>query len=285
MKPQLIKCGHEEYSEIDALRSSDLKVFIESPQKYEDVCIKKMYPRKPTDSMRMGTILHQFVLESKTQEGIDYAIWTGSKRSGAKWEHFIDSCESNGMTYLIKNNDKDELGLIELQVKAILKNKEAVRLIEGTAVREQAIVWEQDGVKCKALIDMMSADGTITDLKTSADPSEKKFFWSMDDYGYHYSAAFYEMGRDAYWESDRVYPFYWIVVSNSGWIHCRVWQLQDELRDIAKYHIKAKLAHFKHCRESGVWEDHELNKSQVLHATNYYLEKNGINLIQGESNG
>lgn len=281
--PQLLKLTRQEYDDLDAERSSDFKVFMESPQKYEDVILNREYPRKETDSMRKGTVLHQFFLEKKTREGEDYGVWTKSSRrsNDPDWIEFQEDCESRGIPYVIRNNQTDELELIRLQVRAIQRCKDAMSLVERTAVREQAIVWNQDGVRCKALLDMLLEDGPIADLKTSNDPGEKKFFWSMDDYGYHYSAKWYELARDAYWQSDREYPFYWIVVANTGWIHCRVWEMPSELREIAVFHIKSKLQHFKHCRETGNWTDHEMGKSQMLHATNYYLEQNGIDLING----
>lgn len=282
-KPQLLKLSRQEYDELDAERSSDFKVFMESPQKYQDVVLNREYPRKESDSMRRGTVLHQFFLENKTCEGEHYEVWTKSQRrkKDAEWIQFRDDCEARGIPYLIRNNETDELDLIRLQVRAIQRCKFAMKLVEKTAVREQAIVWNQDGVRCKALLDMLLENGPIADLKSASDPGEKKFFWSMDDYGYHYSAKWYELARDAYWQSDREYPFYWIVVANTGWIHCRVWEMPSELREIAAFHIKSKLQHFKHCRKTGDWTDHQLGKSQILHATNYYLEQNGIDLING----
>lgn len=278
---EIIHCTRQEYDDYPALRSSDLKVFMESPLKYQDVVLNGNYKKEPTDSMRMGTMLHQFLLESKSVEGLHYLKWTGATRSGSKWEMFKDDCDSRDLPYVICNSKKNELELIAAQVKAIQKCKKAMEIIEATAVREQAIAWEQQGVKCKALLDMLCGDGPIADLKTAADTSEKGFFWSLDDYGYHISAAFYEMARNALWKSEKVYPFYWIVVANSGWIHCKVYELQDELRDIARFQINSKLEHLRHCQETNDWTDHELNKSHVLHATNYYLEKNGLGLISG----
>lgn len=281
MIAKVINCTRKEYDDHPALRSTNLKVFMESPQKYEDTVLRRKYPKKETDSMRTGSLTHQFLLEGKHTEGVDYLKWTGATRSGAKWEAFREHCEERGIPYVIVNSKKDELGLIHEQIRAIQKNRFAMELIEKTAVREQMIVWEQQGVECKALIDMMLLDGPIVDLKTAADTSEKGFFWSLEDYGYHISAAYYEMARDALQQSTYEHPFYWIVVANSGWIHCKVYELQREIREVAKFQINSKLQHYQHCLETNNWTDPELNKAHTLTATNFWLEKNGIELIQG----
>jgi hypothetical protein len=228
----------------------------------------------------MGTILHQFLLEGKHTEGVDYLKWTGATRSGAKWEGFREHCEERDLPYVIVNSKKDELGLINEQLRAIQKNSFAMELIEKTAVREQAIEWEQNGVRCKALIDMLLSDGPIVDLKTAADPSEKKFWWSLEDYGYHISAVYYEMARDALQQSSYEHPFYWIVVANEGWIYCKVYELPRDVRDVVKFQIESKLEHFRNCQQTGRWIDPELQRSNELHVTNYWLDKNGAGLIQ-----
>lgn len=283
MKPQLIKCSHHDYNNRPDLkkymRSNDLKLFIESPQKYEDYRIKNLYPEKQSDPMRRGEVLHMFSIEGKSKRGEDYELWE-RKRTGKDWEAFEAECNERGIPYLIRSGKTDELKLIQMQCNAILRNKKAVSLMKETAVREQTILFEYKGLKCKVRLDMLSAEGAIIDLKSDSDPTQKKFFRKMHDLGYHYSAVFYEMARDAYWQSNRVYPFHWIVVSNTGWIYCKVYELDDPVRDIARMHVKAKLDHFIHCKETGAWDDPELNKSHILFASDYYLQENGCDLIQ-----
>lgn len=277
---EMLTLSRGEYDRRPELRSSKFKTFIESPQKYEELELG-VVDENQTDPMRRGVLLHQFVLENKKQEGVDYLVWRKVKK-GAEWIEFLEECKERDIPYAIQYGKTDDIALIKQQSAAILKNREAVRLIESTAVREKAIVWEQDGVQCKALLDMLCEDGSIVDIKSAADTRAKKFFWAMEDFGYHLSAVFYELARDAYWSSDRVYPFKWIVVSNTGWIHCKVYELQQEVREVARMQVRSALQHYKHCLESGEWIDPELQKSHTLFATQYWLENNGIDLIGSE---
>lgn len=268
-KPALIKCSHEEYDDIEALRSTGFKTFIESPQKYCDMCKTKQQRKKPTRPMDLGSILHHFVLDGVK----DYEVWT-EKKVGNEWKAFKADCDSRGVTILQKYGKTDEVHHLEMQIQAVTRNKAAVELFEKTAVREQSIVWNNHGVKSKARLDMWTESGPIADLKTSRDPDPRKFFNQMVDLGYHISAVWYEMARDAVWQNTYEHPFYWIVVSNSPWYHCRVFEMDTPVREAAQRRIKEKLVHFRHCQKHNDWTDHTLNKSEVLFATEWFLRQN-----------
>jgi hypothetical protein len=274
---RLHTCTFEEYNQLPGLRSSDLKMFMESPQKYEDFCLLRSQKQTETDAMRLGTILHALVIEGSRQ----YRTWPG-KKVGKDWKQFKAECDADGTYILQKYGKTDEEVMIESQVGAILRNKMAVKLIEQTAVREQTILWDEKDVACKSRLDFLTGHGPIADLKTAADPRPHKFFRQMDELGYHYSAAFYEMSRDALQQSNYIHPYYWIVVSKKPWFYCEVYPLDPAVRDEAREMINIKLNQFRICQETGNWSDDrfESGKPSLLPTPDWYIREHGIDHIQ-----
>lgn len=271
---KLHPCSFEEYNQIPALRSSDLKTFMESPQKYEDFCLLGEQKQKETDAMRLGTILHALVIEGKR----NFRIWE-DRRVGKDWKQFKAECDAEGVYILQKFGQTDEPAMIEAQIKAVLRNKKAVKILEQTAVREQTILWNHKGIDCKARLDFLTTGGPIADLKTDADPTDRKFFNKMDQFGYHYSAVFYEMARNAFWNSTFTYPFYWIVVSKSPWFFCEVFEMDMNVRDVAQEQVLTNLDRFAMCKKTNNWSDPRFDKERQLIAPEWYLRNNNVDLI------
>lgn len=278
---RLVQCSFEEYLKLPGLQSTYLKLFIESPQMYEDLQITKNQAFPETDAKRLGTILHALVIEGKR----NYRIWK-ERRQGNAWKQFKAECEESGDYILQQYGKTDEVALIEAQVRAVLRNRMAVSLIEQTAVREQTILWNERGVDCKARLDFLTGHGPIADLKTDADPRPYKFFRKMDELKYHYSAAFYEMARDALQQSNFVHPFYWIVVSKSPWYRCEVYPLDPAVRDEAKEMINIKLDQFKRCQETNDWSEYRFTcgKPSPFPTPDYYIREHGLDhLAMGQN--
>jgi hypothetical protein len=125
-------------------------------------------------------------------------------------------------------------------------------LVDGVA--EQAIVWEERGVLCRALLDWFRDDRTtIDDIKTdgrSANPLlwDRKTMW---EYRYHVQAQFYRRGAHAL---TGVWPDFRFIIVESQHPHAvtvvtpgkRALELADEQIDHA-------LDTWAQCLSTGEW--------------------------------
>lgn len=268
-KPRLVKCSFDEYNKINALRSSDFKTFCESPLKYHDMCLTKQQKFQPTDAMRLGTILHSFILDGVKK----YEVWPNRKQ-GNDWKQFKADCDERGVIVLQQYGKTDELHHIEMQIQAVTRCKAAVELFEKTAVREQTIIWNNQGVKSKARLDMWTEDGCIPDLKVTVNPKPREFFNQMNALGYHVSARWYELARDAFYGvPNGDYPFYWITVSSRPWYYCKVYEMDPSVREAADNLIRMKLSHMRMCIKHKDWSDSRFDKPEMLFAPDWFLKE------------
>lgn len=213
--------------------------------------MKEMNPSRPereeTDNMLRGTLVHEFALEDKRR----WATFEGTRR-GRPWDNFQLKCERENLLSITKEsgtiNERDLLG-------CTASAKEALAEFGADADEECAVVFEQHGMNCKMLIDKLSVDGTIYDLKVTPYISKKQFEYNAfkPDFRYDFQSAWYTEGlRQAlnlpmepklvFITIDPKYPYEWDA-------H----QLHGQANDIARADIEKALNNLKEARETGDW--------------------------------
>lgn len=184
----------EEYYNSDALGSSRLKAFTESPLHY-----LKYKDMEDTPALQFGRAAHCYILEGSEAFNEEYTIMPeGMIRRGKDWESF--KARHPAKTFISK---KDFKQIVEMR-ESLLRS-DAYEYIDAPGKIEVSLFWEEQGIKCKGRLDKLitgSAIDTMVDYKTCADASVEACLKSMKKYKYwlqeaHYGAGYHQVtGRD-----------------------------------------------------------------------------------------
>ena len=171
------------------ISASDIKNFLHSPRFY----FYKKYEEKKEDTDRhfiIGTALHSKILTpdifwEQHFVGEKYDLRTNI----GKEKHSAQQNENQGKVILFPDEFKD----IQAMSESAMQNKTFLKLIENSY--KELSIYSQDettGLKIKIRPDVFCKDtSTMIDLKSSAHGGARKFKYSVYDFGYDISAAFY----------------------------------------------------------------------------------------------
>lgn len=204
--PASTVCAFAEYQQTPGVNWSSLKHLVKSPRHYQH---HRQQPPEDTASMMAGRAAHTAILEPD-RFPLDYAVFTGPRRSGADWETFREA--HAGRTILKVSEYQEALAIRD----AVRGHKAASKLLAG-GEPERTITWTdpESGVQCKGRVDYLRPDGFV-DLKTSANLDPRRFALTAHDLGYHLQLAFYARGLRALGVAD---PKVWLVAVESSGPH------------------------------------------------------------------
>jgi hypothetical protein len=142
-------------------------------------------------------------------------------------------------------------------------NAIAERLMEHSLTRpllaaagevEVSIVWEEQGVPCKARIDRFVSGVIALDLKTTRCAHESVFGRSVFAYGYHRQIAWYRRGFSrVYGTKAEATPFAIIAVETAPPFGVNVFQIDDTSLNVGMNDCERVLRHYAEARRTGVW--------------------------------
>lgn len=232
-------------AETTRLRSTSLKAIL-GPHGPREWYLREtgqlQIERREGDHFDLGTLLHDAILQSKR----DWFIYD-KRRIG---KEFDAAKADNPGKIAIKTSDEQ---VLLAMYESVMRNKDARRLIENSAA-EQTFLWDDEtGITCKARADIYCPNGTIADIKTwtsrNGQCTPERFFWHVEDLGYHHSAAFYEAGRDACVGKMNA-PFIHIAVFKKPPYWCYVWPLSDYALDVARRDVRKGLDLLHQCQQN-----------------------------------
>jgi hypothetical protein len=176
----------QEYNKLDGLRASNIKAFIDNPDKH---AYDLANPSEDKEHFKLGTAIHMAYYEPERFEA-HYKEYTGNttksgtpaKQSRADKEYYTLFTE--------KNKGKEFLTTVEIDtIKDIVS--ELPPLPKGTTA-ETTFTKEIEGITCKCRVDAFFGD-IGQDLKTTQHANPSKFKWAIRDFGYMYQLAFYSI--------------------------------------------------------------------------------------------
>lgn len=186
------------YLQWDALSNSRMSLLAKSPRHY------KLGVFKETKPMQLGQLYHCGVLEplafaaryaivpdfhlspdNQTKDGEPTSSRT-TKFVKERVAEFTAMCQ--GREIVPKEWYDDTLSL----VRELSLNDDACRLLNANGPREVSILWDEDGILCKARLDKVNPGWAIADLKST--DSIDNFTASIGRYGYHRQMAHYQRG-------------------------------------------------------------------------------------------
>lgn len=251
-----------EYHANPALGSSDVRELLRSAAHFRE---RRDHGSESTEAMQLGTLVHECVLEpalwakrvvaprgdkrhKKVQEAWHAFCDTHKIKAGsAPWED-VDAAVSRGELTLM---DAQQKALAEAMAASVRSHKLAAHLLNTSEVREGSYFWDDDGVPCKARVDMGVRRALIVDLKTTGDASEDGFPKSVVSHSYHVQASHYEAGYRAI-TGNRA-SFAWIAVEKTPPYAVAVYEADAEMLEIGHLLRERALRTYRECEASGVW--------------------------------
>jgi len=228
-----------EYLKIDALASSTLTRFHESPA-------HSQVPTIETDAMRLGSAFHALVLEPEKFRKEYGVAPTGIRRGSKAWaEAELDNAGKN----VLKAEDYDK---IKSMAEAVNRSKTARGLLRG-GVMERTLIWrdKRTDLLCKGRMDCHQGN-LIIDLKSAKDASEYGFQGAIGSYLYHWQAWFYLTGATEVTGIEHR-NFLWIAVEKKPPFGVGIYAAGKESLDKASVGIYDAMTGYAECKRTGVW--------------------------------
>lgn len=239
-----------DYLRIDAWNHSTLSVGV----KYTMQHVRHARDNRgdsPSDSMRIGSALHAWMLERERYGDIVVVSPAFDRRTKqGKADAAAFEAASVGKVVL----DADEEATVKAMGAAIGMHPRARKLALTPGERECVVIWddERSGLRCKARIDkLIRTAGIGVDIKTTRDASPDSFERSVLDYHYHTQVGFYADGWKA--ATGEELSFFILAVENDSPHGVAVYQIDDETMDIGRFEMRRVLAEVAACEKSGRW--------------------------------
>ena len=176
------------YESINALNWSTLKNLAKSPLEYQ---WRLSHPEPRKISYILGSAIHCLVLEpEKFNKRYALCEMKRDKRTMAYKAWLEDNGRLEPLT-------ADEWDTAHLSAEAVRAHPVAKRILEPCRC-EEPLQWIDPitGLSCKGRVDAISPT-YIVDLKSTVDPSPRKFTRDAATYLYHGQISFYETGARA----------------------------------------------------------------------------------------
>lgn len=175
------------------LSKSRLDLLRKAPVLYKHKYIDgTMQKDEDSPALILGKALHCRILEP-SEFGKRYTIAPmldrRTKEGKDLYNKFLIATE--GLTVITRDQDAQ----IEAMAAAIYKHPAANHLLDKPGQSEIMVNWQDSSlVPCRGIVDRLTDDGLIIDIKTTDDASAKGFARSCYKYRYHVQAAFYSDG-------------------------------------------------------------------------------------------
>lgn len=234
--------NEQEYRRHPAIAQSTLKLLGRSPA-HAKWAID--HPKKPTDSMQIGTCLHGLVLEGKTDFAVLPTSATGDSEAAKaiKASFMLD----NPGKIILSHADAETVGAMALSLK---QHSTAMRLLRICEEKEKSVFWTERGMEFKGRFDGICSLGVV-DLKTTGSADVAHFERSVYRYGYHIQAAHYLVGAAA--NSLPCENFYIVAVENEPPYCVSVFQLDHEAIETGEKERQRLIKLYEECLMSGKW--------------------------------
>ncbi len=206
------------------------------------------FAREEKDAFDIGTIAHALILQGETAtEVLDFPDWRTKLAKEAR-----DEARAEGKTPILAKHWETVQRMVEAAV-AQLDAHEADPPVFAPGQAEQTIVWEEDGVTCRARVDWLHDDRrAIDDYKTtsaSADPAA----WcrTMLNMGGDVQQVFYQRGMRALFGENPEWRF--IVQETYAPYALSVVSLAPDALALAEKKVERAIEMWRRCLATDTW--------------------------------
>lgn len=196
----------------------------------------------------IGTSVHALFLEGDANVAVIEADnWT---TKAAKEQR--DEARANGMTPLLAKDWERVQEMADAIGPQLDRFNETPTLFTD-GKPEQTLVWEEDGVLCKARLDWIRDNLTaVDDLKTtSASAAPEKWSKTMLGMGAELQVAFYLRGLRHLTDTPPAWRF--VVVETEPPYALSVFSVAPDLLEIADRKVQFAIDTWRECLKTGVW--------------------------------
>jgi len=242
------------HADNEYMSSSDLKLILESAEKFRDKKILgKREERHKKSFFDEGSLTHSLILEPEMVSK-EYIFWDGYIKRGKIWEAFKKENERDGVTIM----SSPQVKRCQSYLEAYKKNPVAAKFIEG-GHPEKTICQEWNGVKVKARTDYINVEkGYIADVKTSARPIDlDSFRMTIEQYKYYLSAYLY--CKVAELEYGKPFDFYFIVIDKKE-LYTEVYKASDTMLNNGRMLVMRAVKKYKDCKKEDKWIDEPVER-------------------------
>jgi hypothetical protein len=205
------------------------------------------FKRVEEEKFDLGTTAHELLLR-----GLDIAhvVDADSWRSNAAKDE-RDNARAAGLVPLLVKDYERTQGMVEA-IRAQLHGLNIPLFVDGKA--EQTLVWEEQGVLCRARLDWLRDDHeAINDLKTtsaSANPHDwcRRTLWGI---GADIQVVMYRRGVLAL--TGRLPDFYYLVAECQAPYAISLVTLAPSALELAEKKLDRALHAWKECLATGIW--------------------------------
>jgi hypothetical protein len=242
----------EYYACKDWLSHSELKLFMQSPKKYERHVLQGL-PFKTNDSMKFGSevdaaVFHADGIAANLAIAGPSVLSPTGRKVGKAYKAF---CEANAGKTIIKHDEP-----LARVIAALGEHAEAMGILDADGEAQPAFRWttEVDGVQIQRRAKLDKLHGSldfIADLKTAREVDPESFSRAILNLGYHTQASWYQ---DAVESVHGVRPPFLIVaVQNCEPFDVEVYELDEAFLELGRRKIETKLREFAACKQTNKW--------------------------------
>lgn len=261
------KCSNEEYhGDREYKSSSALKLILKDPRQYYKNYVLNEPQDFNSDALSIGSYAHTRILEPHLVEE-EYAVFTGSRRSGPDWTKFKE--DNEGKTLLTSSQKSLVDSMIDSYKATHVKlgkpgNEKEVMIssfFEG-GFAEETLCGEINGYKVKTRFDYRKEFddfGSINDLKTTgssmgtkAEVEEICAYWDYD-----LSAALYVDLVSQ--ETGKPHDFYFIFISKKNY-ETKIFKASEEMLSRGREKYLRAIEILKEAEKTNVYFENKIEE-------------------------
>jgi hypothetical protein len=256
---------HQQYCELPGVNSHAISFAAGKTMRHMQAYLKGEIPDKDSHDKRFGRALHAAILEPEAYRKIPTAgpcseiIKDGKnkgKHCGCQATYFIADQWRCGKhckdVEPIKDYVTDEETARIERIISEIKQAGQLAQFRRPGWSEVVIEFELMGIKCKARLDRLPADGSaIIDIKKVqvGKAGKDDFEKSCESYGYHIQAAFYCLAVHAI--TGQFPIFTWLIVEDGPPYAVNLLDASDFVLRAGRHEIEETLRRWKRATETG----------------------------------
>lgn len=219
------------------------------------------FKRTEKSHFDLGSCAHALLLEAREVEDVVQIIDAPDWRTKAAKEA-RDEARAAGKLPLLSHSVEGVVAMLNA-TRAQLDAIGASPLLFEDGKPEQTLIWEEDGVTCRALIDWLHNDfATIDDFKTtSASAAPERWRRTLFTIGADVQTAFYLRGLKAVTGVQAEMRY--VVQENYPPYALSVFSLDADVRAVADAKVEYAINRWRECLATDTWPAYS---SEVVHA-------------------
>lgn len=234
------------YYGIDALSNSIAKIGLSRSWYHARQAMLGEF-RVESEKFDIGTAAHALLLEGSSAKicVVEADDW---RTKAAKEQR--DQAREAGMTPILAKHNA-ALQLMVTAAREFIAQTEFASIFQNGAP-EVTIVWDEDGLLCKARTDWLTHDRrVIIDYKTTENAAPEAFGKSIAKYGYDFQSSWYSRGVSA---AAGIDPAFILFAQESEYPYrCSLHGLSNTYNEIAEAKCERALAEYRACKQADKW--------------------------------